>query len=229
MAAMDPIGVARAAATYQHQPVQPYRPYETVTSFDPALYGQLVNSMTALGLTQGDTGPVDTRSVSRTQRANAALGVGAAGGGGSNDALIRRLLLQYSRAQTQANAANISRYNQINRGYDRRTRDALATLTGMGAQSRADILQRGFQAKAARGQDLVARGLTGTTIKPAVERGIDQDVEAQLARLDEGLRRERVGYQTQLTGDQLSFQERRTDQAPDLNQMIGLLSALGVS
>jgi hypothetical protein len=194
--------------------------------FDPNLYAQLLPTYTALQLGGGGTGPVDTRSVSRTDRANAAVQANA---GGSNNALIQQLLRQYSQSQRQANAANTGRYNQILGGYDRRLQGALSGLSGMGAQSRQDIQQRGFEAKATRGQDLVARGLTGTTIKPAMERGVDQDMEAQLARLDESLRRERVGYQTQLEGDRLSFMERRTDEQPDLNQMIALLSSLGVA
>lgn len=225
------IGAARNLATYQHQPVQPYRPYESVETFDPAMYGQLLNAMLALNVADGGGGaPTGTTSYNQElARRQAAATAKESAGSTTNDQLIRQLLLQYNRSQNTANLANTARYNAILHGYDRRIAGANQLLTGLGTQSKQDILRRGIEAKATRNQDLVARGLAGTSRKPVEERKVDEETERALARLDEQLRREQLAYQTQLTGDRLSFMERRTDEQPDLNQMVALLAQLGAT
>lgn len=198
-------------------------------SFDPNLYAQLLMAQLAQGI-QGGSGMTTAPQLSRSQRASAAIRsqYGGAGAGGGN-AQINALLAQYAAAQRQANAANEARYSQILGGYDRRIEDANRLLAGLGTQSRKDIQQRGVESKALKHQDTVARGLSGTTVKQALERGVDQDVTAALARLDESLRREQLGYQTALSGDRLSFMERKNETGPDLAQLIQLMMALGTA
>jgi hypothetical protein len=82
----------------------------------------------------------------------------------------------------------------------------MANLQGLGATARADI-NRAYAATAGRlGQDLVSRGLAGTTISPSLQLGVESERVREQGRLGEQLRREQLDWGSRLSGDYLAAQ-----------------------
>ncbi len=192
-------------------------------------------------------------------------GMGGAGGGGMG------VPQDYQRAYEEAKAANEERYQNILTGYqdrsnqyqegaaglrddvlggyDARYQRNMNALQGQGQQEAIDIQRRYGELGAANQQDMVNRGLTGTTIMPTMRQGIAREQEGALSRLNERLINQRIGMDSQLSGDALSaqerlgqsiltgaagvqgdtlgFAERRTDAYPDMNQLIQLAQMYG--
>lgn len=98
-------------------------------------------------------------------------------------------------------------------GFMGRLRTGMDIVNKLGDQQRADIERdyRNLSGKA--GQDMVARGLSGTTVAPTVQAGIEREKQADLRRLNDLLNREKYGLFSQLSGDAL-------------NSMVGLGSGL---
>ena len=192
---------------------------------------------------------------------------GGAGGGGMG------VPQDYQRAYEEARAANEERYKNILTGYqdrsnqyqegaaglrddvlggyDARYQRNMNALQGQGQQEAIDIQRRYGELGAANQQDMVNRGLTGTTIMPTMRQGIAREQEGALSRLNERLINQRIGMDSQLSGDALSaqerlgqsilqgtagvqgdtlgFAERRTDAYPDMNQLINLAAMYGAA
>jgi hypothetical protein len=112
---------------------------------------------------------------------------------------------QAQQAQDDAKQANEQRYQEILEGYQ-----------NLGNQAGADI-SRLYQGMRATGyQDLVSRGLAGTTIAPTMNMAYAREETNAQARLQEQVRREQLG-----------FMERRTDAYPDQSAYLNLLAQLG--
>jgi len=139
---------------------------------------------------------------------------------------VNGIIAQLQLQQSQARATNERRYREIDRGYDNRYRTAMNTLAKMGGQQVADARLAGESAKAAAYQDLVSRGLRGSTVAPTVAAGVDRQTAAQVARIQDMLLSQQLAYQSQLSGDRLAFQERREDAYPDIQAILPLLMQL---
>lgn len=126
---------------------------------------------------------------------------GSGGGGGG----LQDIIKQMQTAQEKANLLNEQRYQQI-----------LAQYEGLGQAGRARIEQQTLQRQAQATQSLTSRGLGGTTITSAVERGIASDAEMQRQQLEESVSMQRAGVM-----------ERRTDTGPDLGMFANLLQIAG--
>jgi len=129
---------------------------------------------------------------------------------------------QYQKALDEAKAANEERYGEIKGGYQERYDTAMGDLEGLGAQQRKDLGKQYSDERAKTRSYLSARGLSGTTLAPTMEQGSIGKEQESMTRLNEALKRERLGYQTGLSGDKLGFMERREDVGPDM----GMLSQL---
>ena len=131
----------------------------------------------------------------------------AAQQGGAEQAgdLMQNLVGSYQSAYGQARAANEGRYQEI-----------LGGLGQLGQQSRADIDTRARMRESAAGQDLVSRGLTGSTIMPSVSGGIERQRQEETNRLNDMLAERRFG-----------FMERREDAYPDMGMYANLMSMIG--
>lgn len=130
-------------------------------------------------------------------------------------------------AYEAARRANERRYQEILGGYGQRYEDVMGALQGYGGQARADILQRGESMKAGALQDLVSRGLAGTTILPTVRAGIERQTAGNLARQAETMGMSVAGMMAQLSGQRLGFMERREDMYPNLGMYYGMLQNYG--
>ena len=130
------------------------------------------------------------------------MGFGKTEGGTSP---LQGIIKQMQAAQKKANLANEQRYQQI-----------LSSFEGLGKAGRARIEQQTIQRQAQATQRLTSRGLGGTTITSAVERGIASDAEMQRQQLEESVTMQRAGVM-----------ERRTDEGPDLGMFASLLQSAG--
>jgi hypothetical protein len=173
------------------------------------------------------TGPAQTGlgvGASASTPASSGTGATAANATQNNIATIAQA---YDEAQRRNEDLNEQRYRDILSGYGSRFDRNMGTLEGMGESERSSINKRYDATLGANLQDAVSRGLTGTTVLPGMKALTERERTQALGDLDERLRRERIGLDTNLSGDTLSFMERREDVGPDLNQMIGLAEALG--
>lgn len=138
-----------------------------------------------------------------------------------------KLQSSYQQAFESANVANEQRYQDILSGYQSRYGEALTGLEGLGDQARKDVSTAYGQQRASTNQQLISSGLYSTTVAPAVQAGVTQRETDALGRVNEQLRREKLGYQTRLSEDTLRFQERRTDEGPSESLYVNLLDRIG--
>lgn len=151
-------------------------------------------------ITKGTYSPSVTGSVIRLPGSG-----GSRSSGGSS--MMSRLYGDYQSAYDEAKKANEERYNQI-----------LADLEGVGQQQEADIRSSYGNALTGMQQDLISRGLTGTTVMPSVTQSNQNSMTDALNRWREALLMQKLG-----------FMERRTDAYPDMGMMASLAQNYGAS
>jgi hypothetical protein len=184
-----------------------------------------------------------------------------------------RLMGEYQTAYNEAKAANLQRYEEILAGYKTRygeaqtslgqTRTAvtgklasnraevLSGLEGLGKEELAGIGRRYTKERASASQGLISSGLHSTTVAPAVLGGVTKREGYAVGEAQERLRREKLGYISQLgaqelqslkelssqelmakTGlkkEELDFMERREDEYPSESLYVQLMQGLGSS
>jgi hypothetical protein len=174
-------------------------------------------------------------------------GTGAGGGGSTFD----QYLQSFKDAQESARQANENRYSQVNQMYGQRLQKGLheydwlandqkkrygamnRTLEGMGKAEEADIRESWRSTGASQQQALQGRGLGGTTVASTMRSGINRQQNADVGRLDERVRGQRLGlmgseasamertqlgrmgYEDAVRQQQQGFIERREDVGPD--------------
>lgn len=137
------------------------------------------------------------------------------------------LLDDWKKQYSTARQSNETRYADILKGYEERYNTGLGNLNGAGAQAASDINQDYFGKGAGIQQSLVASGLSGTTIAPTMQLGVERERQDAQGRLQEQLRKERLATQAGLSKDTLDFKERRTDEYPDTGIYASLLEKWG--
>lgn len=113
----------------------------------------------------------------------------------------------YEQSLQQARQATESRYQQ-----------ALDRLKGQGKTELGDINQRYGQLAAQSQQDLVSRGLSGSTVMPALQMGMEQSRAREVGALGERLNRQYI--------DVLGS---RRDTSPSLEQLLALRRGEGTA
>ena len=113
------------------------------------------------------------------------------------------IIKQLQNAQTQANTANQTRYDQT-----------LGLLANQGQAGMTRIANAEQQAQAKGTQDLTSRGLGNTTVTSSVNRGIASDAELARQTLQESVAQQKA-----------RVMEMKTDQGPDMGLYANLLSA----
>jgi len=126
---------------------------------------------------------------------------GGGGGYGNVDLLIR----EYQKAYDAAKAANEQRYEQI-----------LGEIGNLGVQREADIRTEYGNRLTQMQQDLVSRGLTGTTVLPSIQQSNLNDQTSAVNRLKEDLLAQKLGVM-----------ERRDDTYPDYGMLMQLAMGSG--
>jgi hypothetical protein len=123
--------------------------------------------------------------------------------GGSSG--LMDIVKQLQAAQTAANKANETRYQDILKQYDT-----------LGKAGETRIAQGEAQAQAKSQSSLTGRGLGNTTIVDAMSRGISGDAETSRQQLQEGI-----------TRDKTKVMEAKTEQGPDMSMYAQLLAQAG--
>ena len=191
----------------------------------------------------------------------------------SRSAKAQKLTDEYQTAYNEAKAANEARYQEILTGYKTRygtAMEGLATsrgaVTGKLASNRAEVMSNleglgeaelagiGRQYNKERSsvaQQLISSGLHSTTVAPAVQSGVTRREGYAVGEAQERLRREKLGYisqlgaqelqalkelsaqelmmQTGMTKEELDFMERREDEYPSESLYVQLMQGLGSS
>jgi len=185
----------------------------------------------------------------------------------------KQLMGEYQTAYDEAKKANLERYQQILAGYGTRYGTAMTDLgqsrtavTGQLASNRAEVLggleglgkeelagigRQYTRERASASQGLISSGLYSTTVAPAVLGGVGRREGYAVGAAQERLRREKLGYISQLgaqelqalkemnaqelmtkTGlkkEELDFMERREDEYPSESLYVQLMKGLGSS
>ena len=134
---------------------------------------------------------------------------------------------EYKKAYAEAKAANEKRYEEILQGYNERYGRGMGYINSLSNQQEADAREAGQMRMGNMEQDLVSRGLTGTTIKPTQEALINRETDANVRRIEDEKLRERLATDASLSGDTLGFMERREDIYPDMNLYANLMQQYG--
>lgn len=94
-----------------------------------------------------------------------------------------------------------------------RNSDLSAMFNGLGNQAKADVSNKYAGVRAKSDQDLTSRGLGNATVRSSAMAGINSQEAQDLSRVNEGLRREQIGYQSQWTDEyQKALQQANTSQ-----------------
>lgn len=129
--------------------------------------------------------------------------------------------------QDEANAANEARYAEA-RQMTQALRDrSLASFDMQRTQQFADIDQAAQEQAAQVGQQAYASGLTGTTVLPNLQAGVQRDRQAARNRLQSQIADERRNLDIALTGADIDLIRERSDVAPNSSEISQLLISLG--
>ena len=139
----------------------------------------------------------------------------------------RNVADEYQAAYDRARMENLQRYQDILGGYAERYRRGVRGMEKDGDYERQDIKAAHKRYAGQLRQNLTNRGLTGSTIAPVMQRGAIRDMNRDVGSLNDRLRQQRRSLDANLSGDMLSFMERRTDSYPDMNQLINLQMLAG--
>ena len=138
-----------------------------------------------------------------------------------------KLTEAYNKAYEEAKQANEERYQDILQGYEDRYGRGMGYIEARNSQGQADI-DTAWRAREATGtQDMVSRGLTGTTIMPTMKMGYERERQAEQRRLENDILQQKLATDASLSGDTLAFKERRGDEYPDLRSFYEMQRSLG--
>lgn len=144
------------------------------------------------------------------------------GGGGSGGGSI-------DGAYNDAKNANLERYNQLIDGYGGLRNRVMGRLENQGNQELDDVKSRYDTQAAAGDQDMVNRGLSGTTVRQTMKLGTQREKGAELRRVNERLQGNLANADERTTGNLMGVVERRNDAYPDANLLAQLAQAYGQS
>lgn len=133
------------------------------------------------------------------------------GGGGGNSKMLERL----KKATKRANKANKRRYRELLGNIDSTRAEGLGLLEGVGQQAAMDIQSQTSRDIAESGQNMVSRGLSGTTIGFGNANMINSLGQQNLNRLNESLALNRLDFISGIEGDRRDIIEGREDTGPN--------------
>ena len=134
-------------------------------------------------------------------------------------ATLQNLLGEYVSSYNTGRAVNEQRYADILSGYRDRYSGSLSLLEGMGDTQKAALNQQYDKLSASTNQDAISRGLGNTTVRDSLKRGVEADRAVSQNALAEQVRKQKLDYQTALSGDTLKFMTDRNDSYPTLDQI----------
>lgn len=133
----------------------------------------------------------------------------------------------YRSAYDEAKTANQTRYNQALSGYQSLYDDQMAQLKNYGSQRLIDVGKAYDNLGSSMTQNLISRGMMGSTIYPTMQMGVQRQKQAEINRTSQGLLDQKLGYQQQLAGNIYGLMERRQDPYPDMGSYLALMNSYG--
>lgn len=134
---------------------------------------------------------------------------------------------KYQQALDKANAANEQRYQQILGGYDALQGRVMGDLANVGDMERKDINRQYNSMGADTYQRLVNRGFGNSSLLATMRMGTERERSDAMARSYERAAQMRANADMQISQGKMGVMERRTDLAPDPQQMIALSQGMG--
>lgn len=130
------------------------------------------------------------------------------------------IISMWQDAQAAANKANEARFTDIMGMYGGEGQSMWDISSQFGQGQRRRISQGMTQAQGQAEQDLISRGLGGTTVRSAVRRGIRSSAEDATQDLEDRLARQRMD----IIGGRAGVTERRTDAGPDAGLFASMMA-----
>ena len=177
-------------------------------------------------------------------------GSGGPAGWTTGDPLLDALLAQAEMERSRANAVNDQRERNVDDIYRERERQADTELSAMRDRVMGEVdnwgnvqsalnEERSQSTRGANRANLAARGLDMSDIESSFNTRADRDLaltqqdlserkSARKADYDSRLTSQLAQMRAQLAGDRAAFQERPTDQGPDMGQIMQLAMQYGL-
>lgn len=151
------------------------------------------------------------------------------------------IMKQISVSQNKANAANLKRYEELltslstlseQIGAQGTFGEAMALMETVGTAAQTRIQEQAAKARGATEQDLISRGLGGTTTRQAQLRAVGREEEQAIQASEQSLAQKKSGLLAQRAGAELDIGrmragaiEGRTDAGPDMSMFASLIQA----
>jgi hypothetical protein len=165
-------------------------------------------------------------STAALQRARARKAAGGGGGGGGGS-LEQQVLDEVTRSYNEGLEVNQQRYDDIVGGYRDRYGTTMEMIGQVGDAQRAEV-DRSYAGLASQAQQqLVDKGLAGSSIAPTTAAGVERERLRARQEVEEGLLREKIAAHGGQSGETLEFMERSEDTYPDIGQVADLAMKLG--
>jgi len=126
-------------------------------------------------------------------------------------------------AEVAAKAENEKRYQEGIAGYTSLRNRVMTGIQNLGQQQAIDTRRNFMNLASQTQQSAMKRGLSGTTIVPAMNQGIQRQQSDALNNLAQNVSTQRSNFDIQTTGLLEGFRERRTDAYPNLDMPLQLL------
>ena len=126
-------------------------------------------------------------------------------------------------AEAAAKAENEIRYQEGIAGYTSLRNRVMTGIQNLGQQQAIDTRRNFMNLASQTQQSAMKRGLSGTTIVPAMNQGIQRQQSDALNNLAQNVSTQRSNFDIQTTGLLEGFRERRTDAYPNLDMPLQLL------
>ena len=127
----------------------------------------------------------------------------------------------------QLRGANQLAYGQGLAGYAARQQDVINNLDVLGQNERSVLMDQYAQEKAQAQQNAISRGLANSTVRQSMVQGVDAQRDEAMRRVENEIRAQKLGLQSQLSGDLLGYAERQSAaqaQAALEQQRLGLMA-----
>jgi hypothetical protein len=99
-------------------------------------------------------------------------------------------------------------YGQLQQDYEARDTELTGYLEGLGETERRELNRQRQQMKAGQKEDLMRRGMTSSSALNAALRGVDRTSNEGLGALEERLRKEKMTWRAQFSGETLGAQQQ---------------------
>ena len=122
----------------------------------------------------------------------------------------------YYRDFMEARKAQDAKFGAAYEGTAQNYQEIMDSLEGAGKQQKIELRQNYSNAGNAAQNDLIQRGVSGSTVKPAVQMGYQRQQNNAMNTLNENLTRERIGYKNDAFKQIIGVLGARSDPYPSL-------------